>query len=228
MPCARGLIVKMNRKQRRALANQNNARLSTGPRTEEGKAQSSRNATSHGLAASDPVLAHEDRATYERLRNSLRGEFRPAGDHQEFLVDQMVDARWRLARIRRFEAAYFDICAQMTDAESEGPEHRIVRTMMGRRGDPLAIFRRHETALEATYHRCCKELREARKEAADRVKAHSMQSAASRTAEINGYLARELAMMERESRIIQDSLDRSRRVVEGKEEALGAGTTEAA
>jgi hypothetical protein len=76
-----------------------------------------------------------------------------------------VDARWRLERIQRLETAYFDLCL---DPEMAGSgDHAIVRHLMNRKGDPLAIFRRHETALERTYHRCAKELREAQKIAAE-------------------------------------------------------------
>lgn len=57
-------------KARRAKANQSNARNSTGPRTESGKAISSRNALRHGLAVSSkappPVQA-------EALTNALLG-----------------------------------------------------------------------------------------------------------------------------------------------------------
>ena len=51
-------------------ANRENSKHSTGPRTPEGKAASSTNATSHGLNAADPVLPHEDRnqAGYARKR----------------------------------------------------------------------------------------------------------------------------------------------------------------
>jgi hypothetical protein len=172
--------MKMNRKQRRALTNQQNAQLSTGPRTEEGKAASSQNAVTHGLVGGSPVLAHEDRGAYERLRSALQAEFAPAGEHQMFLVAQMVDARWRLERIQRLEAAYFDLCL---DAEMEGAaEHRIVRTLMARKSDPLAIFRRHETALERTYHRCVKELRDAQKQEGELKRAAEQDEDRARTA----------------------------------------------
>ena len=43
-------------------ANRNNAKKSTGPRTEQGKAASSQNALKHGLLARDAVLPGEDPA----------------------------------------------------------------------------------------------------------------------------------------------------------------------
>src|SRR5438105_14656593 len=44
----------------RQSANAANAQLSTGPRTEEGKARSSQNARSHGLTASHLVISDHD------------------------------------------------------------------------------------------------------------------------------------------------------------------------
>ena len=44
-------------KQRKA--NRQNAKKSTGPRTEEGKARSSQNGLKHGLLARDAVMAGE-------------------------------------------------------------------------------------------------------------------------------------------------------------------------
>ena len=49
------------------LANRENSKFSTSPRTPEGKAASSPNAKTHGLSAVDPVLPHEDRNEYNAL-----------------------------------------------------------------------------------------------------------------------------------------------------------------
>ena len=48
----------ISEKQRRA--NRENAKKSTGPRTAEGKARSSKNGIKHGLLARDAVMADED------------------------------------------------------------------------------------------------------------------------------------------------------------------------
>ena len=49
-------------------ANRENAKKSTGPRTEEGKARVSLNALKHGLLARDAVLPSEDPAEFDRQR----------------------------------------------------------------------------------------------------------------------------------------------------------------
>ena len=53
------------------LANQQNAALSTGPRTPDGKAASSPNATKHGLSSAFRVLAHEDQEEFDRFPHQV-------------------------------------------------------------------------------------------------------------------------------------------------------------
>src|SRR5687767_2004550 len=57
--------------ERKVEANRRNARLSTGPRTPEGKARSSGNARSHGLFSKVAVLPDEDPAEYAKLLSEL-------------------------------------------------------------------------------------------------------------------------------------------------------------
>ena len=55
-------------------ANRNNAKKSTGPRTEEGKAVVAKNALKHGLLARDTVLPGEDPANFDRQLSPNSGE----------------------------------------------------------------------------------------------------------------------------------------------------------
>jgi len=84
-------------------ANRRNARLSTGPKTPEGKAASSRNALKHGLLARDAVLLEEDTPAFLQLLATFQAEHQPVGPLEEFLVCQMAAAEWRLARVTRIE-----------------------------------------------------------------------------------------------------------------------------
>ena len=59
-------------------ANQANARKSTGPKTEEGKARSSRNRLSHGFASSTRFVHGEDPAEFNLLLDDLISEHQPA------------------------------------------------------------------------------------------------------------------------------------------------------
>ena len=94
--------------QRQIEANRQNCRLSTGPRTEAGKAASSANALSHGLtAASTVVLPEEDADAFERLREGVIADLDPAGALQEALAQRIAVLLWRLDRAARLEAELF-------------------------------------------------------------------------------------------------------------------------
>ena len=75
-------------------ANRRNAQLSTGPKTPEGKATSSRNALKTGLTGKAVLLPSDDAALYEQ---------KPLGDREIELTQSIADSKWRLARIPGLE-----------------------------------------------------------------------------------------------------------------------------
>lgn len=83
---------------RRVAANQDNARLSTGPRTAAGKAVSRLNATKHGLRSKIAVVAHEDRGQFERLSDDFHRSIKPRDAVEARIVDDAVSSAWRLDR----------------------------------------------------------------------------------------------------------------------------------
>ena len=139
----------------RQSANVANARLSTGPRTEEGKARSSQNARKHGLAAAQFLIAAEDREEFDDLNAQLQADIRPQGALQQIMFDEFVASAWNLRRIRRMEAeltastqTYLDIL--------DNPE-------LTAKLDRLA---RHKTRIERTFHRALRELKALQTDAA--------------------------------------------------------------
>ena len=88
-------------------ANRRNAGRSTGPRTPRGKAASSLNALRHGLRARSALLPGEDRRAFRNLYRSFSAHYRPSGPLQDFLLEQMAVAYWKLARLSRIEALVF-------------------------------------------------------------------------------------------------------------------------
>jgi hypothetical protein len=58
-------------------ANRANSRLSTGPKTEAGKAASSQNNRSHGFAGGFQILPWENANDFVNLRNELRQHYQP-------------------------------------------------------------------------------------------------------------------------------------------------------
>ena len=63
------------------------------------------NALRHGLLARDVVLPEEDADAFEDLFNQVRANFSPVGPIEEFLVNRVVNAMWRLHRLARAETA---------------------------------------------------------------------------------------------------------------------------
>ena len=86
-------------------ANRSNALNGTGPRAAEGKARSSRNALTHGLAAQEIVIPGEDVAAYRSFEQRLIDDLQPNGSCELDLIERLAATYWRLRRIPRFEAA---------------------------------------------------------------------------------------------------------------------------
>ena len=87
-----------------------NGAKSHGPTTEAGKDASKNNATRHGLASDNPViLANEDPALFDYLRDVFFHRFQPIDGVEEDLVLRMVVASWKLRRIEAMECAMIDL-----------------------------------------------------------------------------------------------------------------------
>src|SRR5260370_35128273 len=84
-------------------ANRANAQQSTGPRSEEGKATSSQNASKHNLTGGAASLPSEDPAAYAAHLKPITEEYGPLSPSAEFVVRQIADAMWRLQRLQRME-----------------------------------------------------------------------------------------------------------------------------
>ena len=94
--------------RRQLEANRANAKRSTGPRSADGKAKSSKNSLAHGLTAQDIVIADEDPEEFERLRAGLQADFEPTSTIELELVERLAGLLWRLRRIPVLEGALLD------------------------------------------------------------------------------------------------------------------------
>jgi len=90
-------------------ANRRNAQKSTGPRTVEGKAIASHNATTHGLLSDELLIRGEESENLQILEQALRIEHQPVGAVEDQLVDQITMCLWRLRRIRAVETSIFEM-----------------------------------------------------------------------------------------------------------------------
>ncbi|MBU1811078.1 MAG: hypothetical protein KJ629_08065 [Candidatus Omnitrophica bacterium] len=89
-------------------ANRENALVSTGPVTPEGKALVSQNAVKHGIFAKDLIITtgdgKEDAREYRELLDGLILSLKPSGQMECLLVEKIAVDYWRLRRVLRFES----------------------------------------------------------------------------------------------------------------------------
>jgi uncharacterized protein YchJ len=83
------------------IANQSNAKLSTGPATEAGKSISSRNNLRHGFRSQTVLLPGDDLTEYADLLHELTNHFAPRDITETRFIREMADAEWRLRRVRQ-------------------------------------------------------------------------------------------------------------------------------
>lgn len=102
-------------------ANRKNAKLSSGPKTAQGKAICARNPIKHGLYARDLLLKsphHTERIEdYKKLVDSLFEELKPETLFQEHLVRKIANCLWRSRRAVIAETAHIN--HQLADVDSE-------------------------------------------------------------------------------------------------------------
>lgn len=85
-------------------ANRCNAQSSTGPKTDQGKSNSSHNAVRHGILARKIVLeTHQQRAVFRELRQRCKTELCPEGLIEEFVVEEIVTLFWKLGIVEGLE-----------------------------------------------------------------------------------------------------------------------------
>jgi hypothetical protein len=89
--------------------NRENAALSTGPVTPQGKRRSSLNALRHGLTGQTVVLPSDDMAAYIESCRQFHAELKPAGLLESRAVQTIADTHWRLDRIRAMENNLFSL-----------------------------------------------------------------------------------------------------------------------
>ena len=142
------------------LANRQNAGKSTGPKTPEGKNASSRNAVRHGLAGRFYLLPNESQDEFDALAERLAAEHAPEGDTETFLVDQMIQSRWKLIRLERLEALAME---QILTHPSAPPDaDTAVLESLSRNGAILDKLARYQAAAERAYFKALRELRAVR------------------------------------------------------------------
>ncbi|HUS89036.1 MAG TPA: hypothetical protein VMW91_06645, partial [Desulfosporosinus sp.] len=105
-------------------ANQQNARKSTGPQTDEGKAVVSQNAVKHGLFAAESVISGEDPSGYEDFHEKFLADLAPVGMAESVLAERIVSLSWRLRRAVRMQNQSIDVMIALAETDSWQKMHR--------------------------------------------------------------------------------------------------------
>jgi hypothetical protein len=106
-------------------ANRRNARLSTGPVTEEGKRTSRQNAVRHGLTAETVIGALEDAEDYAAFEMAVTAHYDAQSAVERELVLRLASLLWRLRRATAIEAGLFKVQArQLLQFRQRRRDHR--------------------------------------------------------------------------------------------------------
>jgi len=129
------------------VANQANAKLSTGPKTEEGKAAASQNNFRHGLAGTFVIQSWEKEEEYFELLDGLRHEHQPITPTEILLVENMAKHFWLGQRALRLQEFCFQAEFPRVDSSFE---------------KQFALYLRYQTTHERAFHKCLNDLQKLR------------------------------------------------------------------
>jgi hypothetical protein len=146
--------------------NRQNAQKSTGPKSDAGKAIACQNRLAHGLCSSSLIIRGESQEEFDALHFQTQLAFGPQTDEENILLDQMVEALWRLNRARSVESKAFERMMGLTDdylsnggaIETDQSTGGLLATALF---DPnhqkvMTTVQRYVTAAERNYRACQK------------------------------------------------------------------------
>jgi hypothetical protein len=122
-------------------ANRENAKLSSGPKSEAGKAISALNNTRHGLTGAFRVLPTESQPDFDQLLATLREEHNPETFTETTLVEAMAQHHWLRRRALSLESACYDPATGAITDEKQ-----------------LALYLRYQTTHERGFHKALNDL----------------------------------------------------------------------
>src|SRR5271165_1686676 len=96
-------------------ANRRNALWSTGPKTEDGKRRSRRNAIRHGLTAETVVIALEDIEDYQAFEAAIIADYDARTAVERELVLRLASLLWRIRRATAIETDLLQIQAEILE-----------------------------------------------------------------------------------------------------------------
>ncbi len=148
-------------------ASKTNGAKSQGPKTPEGKAKSAQNANRHNLAGGHIVLlSNESIREFKAFSNGYYDAFAPANAVERDLVNQLIAASWRLARISAMESAIFEVemwrqektHAKTFDYLDSHTRHVLTFLNMDNEEDAMRKLLRYQGAARRAYNAAFKQL----------------------------------------------------------------------
>ena len=97
--------------EKQLAANRENAKKSTGPKTEETKKIVSQNALRHGLTGQVTLMPDEDRTAHDNFCTAIVADLAPEGALETQLAQSIAEDNWRMNRGRAMETNLFALGA---------------------------------------------------------------------------------------------------------------------
>ena len=162
----------MSRKvsQKRLDANRRNAQKSTGPRTPEGKAKASANATTHGLSnargnplAPGTLLHTEDPSAFQALLDEYVVTYQPQHRDEYDLLTEAVYAKWRQQRLWIAETHQLEIAIAENEADLQkslptANIHAHLANGVAHSERILKLYLRYDAQFRRHYRQCLNDL----------------------------------------------------------------------
>src|SRR5438477_2616998 len=149
----------------RAAINRANARFSTGPRTDAGKAISRLNAIRHTLCSQTVVSSKNNLIAYVQFQKRFFDDLQPQGIIEVQLTQTVADCSWRLNCARAYETNLLTLGTEeqaKTIVVDDAEIHYALATAKAYRDQvkALAAISMHEQRVSREFHKSLKELRE--------------------------------------------------------------------
>ena len=109
-------------------ANRHNALKSTGPKTEEGKQRSRRNALRHGFTAETVIEPLENPEEYRAFEDAIVAEYLPQTPVEHELVHRLASLFWRVRRATSIETGLLRMQSEILHAFRSSRQNAAMRS----------------------------------------------------------------------------------------------------
>jgi hypothetical protein len=149
------------RTEKQIAASRANGKKSRGPVTSQGRINSSKNHTRHGILARTVVLDTENKGRFHELLNSFQNTYLPGTAVESVLVEKMAVAHWRLMRLWSHQKAAFalELRAQPTTEDTPTRDSLAFASLGPPRSPSPALMDRYEITYDRQFARALRLLR---------------------------------------------------------------------